>query len=400
MVAMRFDYRDIFRSARLAFSFQRMWIQFVGLLCGYLGYVIFTYLSMVIEGKDLGGSWSRFGLLPYNSLVPLRIGLIPFIIGLFILLFSWLVTSTGVARATYMHLKGNTFYSWREAFSFALRKKGTSVISTPVAIFIMAFFTCLGGAVVGLVARIPYLGELGISLFAIVWFMISLFVIFILMALHVSLLLTPAILATTDDDAFEGIFQSFSTLYSQPWRLILYEILLGMVALLGFGIFVFFAKQGWRLMTTIFIWGMGDKYADLSYAASYLLQTWIYPAATWSKTILGEYSSYFLFTHDFSAIGLPVVMTISSWILAICMVVIGGFILSYLFAVVNVGQCVIFLVLKKKKDDENLLERKDKEEEEEEKETEEKKEEKEEEKKVEKKKRSPQKKERKKPSSK
>ena len=144
MVAMRFDYRDIFRSARLAFSFQRIWIQFVGLLCGYLGYIVFTYLSLIIDGKGLGGSWSRFGLLPYTSFTPLRISLIPFIIGLFLLLFFWLVTSTGVARATYMQLKGNTFYSWREAFSFALKKKGSSVISTPIAIVAMAFFYMFG----------------------------------------------------------------------------------------------------------------------------------------------------------------------------------------------------------------------------------------------------------------
>ncbi len=366
MVTMRFDYRDIFRSARLAFSFQRIWIQFIGLLYGYLGYTIFTYLSLVIDGKHLGDSWSRFGLLPYATFTPLRIGLIPFIIGLFLLLFFWLVSSTGVARATYMQLKGNTFYSWRESFTFALKRKGSSVISTPIAIVAMAFFTGLGGVVIGLVGRIPYLGELGISLFAIVWFMAALFIIFILMAFHVSLFLTPAILATTDDDAFEGIFQSFSTLYSQPWRFIFYELLVVILAVVGLGIFMVFAKQAWRLMTTILIWGMGDKYADLSYGASYLLQNWIYPIAAWSKAVLGEYSSYFLFTHEFSAIELPVVMTISSWILAVFMVIIGGFVFSYLFTVFNAGQCTIFLILKKKKDDENLLERKDKEEEEEE----------------------------------
>ncbi len=370
MVAMRFDYRDIFRSARLAFSFQRIWIQFIGLLYGYVGYLIFTYLSLIIDGKNLGDSWSHFGLLPYAVFTPLRIGLIPFVVGLFLLLFFWLIASTGVARATYMQLKGNTFYSWREAFTFAFKKKGSSVISTPIAIFAMAFFVGLAGVVVGLVGRIPYLGELGISFFAIVWFMASLFIIFILIAFCVSLFLTPAILATTDDDAFEGIFQSFSTLYSQPWRFIFYELLVVLLAVVGLGVFAFFAKQAWRLMTTILIWGMGDKYADLSYGASYILQTWIYPIATWSKAVMGEYSSYFLFTHEFSAIELSIVMTISSWILAVFMVITGGFILSFLFTIYNAGQCVIFLILKKKKDDENLLERKDKEEEEEEEEEE------------------------------
>ncbi len=122
---------------------------------------------------------------------------------------------------------------------------------------------------------------------------------------------------------------------------------------------------------------MGDKYADLSYSASYLLQNWVYPAFAWSKALLGEYGSCFFFARHFPAIELPAVMTISSWIFAIFLIIIGGFILSYPLAIFNAGNSIIFLILKKKKDDENLLERKDREEEEEEgiKEEEEKKEE-------------------------
>lgn len=387
MVAMRFDYRDIFRSARLAFSFQRLWIQFIGMFCGYLGYVVLTYVSLLVAGRNFGVFWSRFGLLP--SVVGLHLPWYSWIIfaaGVFFLLFSWLVTSTGVARAVYMNLKGNNFYTWKEAFTFALKKKGGSVVSTPIAIFAIAFFLGLGGVVVGLLGRIPYVGELGISLFSTIWFMASIFLVFVVLALGVSLLLTPAILATTDDDAFEGIFQSFSTLYSQPWRLILYEVLLVLVALFGFGVFAFFAKKAWGLMTTILIWGMGDKYADLSYTASYFLQNWIYPAVAWSRALLGEYSSCFFFTRDITAIELPLVMTISAWIFAIFLVIVGGFVLSYPLAIFNAGNSIIFLILKKKKDDENLLERKDREEEEEEEEEKEEGEKKEEEKKGEEKK--------------
>jgi len=192
------------------------------MFCGYLGYVVLTYVSLLVAGRNFGVFWSRFGLLP--SVVGLHLPWYSWIIfaaGVFFLLFSWLVTSTGVARAVYMNLKGNNFYTWKEAFTFALKKKGGSVVSTPIAIFAIAFFLGLGGVVVGLLGRIPYVGELGISLFSTIWFMASIFLVFVVLALGVSLLLTPAILATTDDDAFEGIFQSFSTLYSQPWRLIL-----------------------------------------------------------------------------------------------------------------------------------------------------------------------------------
>ena len=367
MVAMRFDFRDVFRSARLAFSFQRLWIQFYGLAIGWFFYVLLTYASFLLAGKNFGVLWSRFGLLPcaLGSNLPWYSWVI-FALGAFILLFAWLVTSTAVARASYMSLKGNNFYTWKEACAFAFKKKGGSVIATPLAIIAIALFTGLGGVVVGLLGRIPYVGWLGISLFSVIWYMASFFLIFVGLALGVSLFLTPAVLATTDDDAFEGIFQSFSILYSQPWRFIIYELLLGVIAVVGFGIFSFFAKKAWGLMTTIFIWGMGDKYADLSYYATYLVQNWIYPAFAWSRALLGDFSAYLFFTHDVAAIDLSLVMTISAWIMGIFMVLIGGFILSYPLAIFNVGNSIIFLVLKKKKDEENLLERKDREEEEEE----------------------------------
>ena len=305
MVAMRFDYRDIFKSARLAFSFQRIWIQFIGLFFGYLGYVILTYLSFLTAGNNFDVLWARFGLIP--SVLGYHLpwySWILYILGLIILVFTWLITSTSVARATYMQLKGNTFYTWKEAFAFGFKRKGASVISTPIAIFIIAFFMGLGGVFIGLLGRIPYVGEVGISLFSVIWFFASLFVLFILIATGVSFIMTPSILATTDDDAFEGIFQSFSILYSQPWRFIIYELLLGVIAVAGFGVLAFFAKKAWTLMTTIFIWGMGDKFADLSYGATYLLQNWIYPAVAWSRALIGDCSYLLFFSRDFTAIEL------------------------------------------------------------------------------------------------
>jgi len=366
MVSLRFDYRDIFKSARLAFSFQRLWIQFVGLFFGYLGYVIFTYVSLLVSGYDIGRFWARFGLVPTiaDQYLP-WFGWVLFIIGAVILVISWLVTSTAVARAVYMSLKGNTFYTWREAFAFALKKKG-SIVSTPIAIFAIAFFTALGGFVIGLLGKIPIAGELGMSLFTIIWFLASLFLVFVIITLFVSFVLTPAILATTDDDAFEGIFQSFSIISSQPWRFILYEVLLLLISVVGLGIFAFFAKHAWLLMTTIFASGMGDKFIDLSNGATYLLQTWIYPFVAWSRAILCDYSCYFSFARDVVGSELPVVMTVSAYIFAIFLVIIGGIVASFPLAIFNGGNSLIFLILKKKKDDENLLEREDKEEEEEE----------------------------------
>ncbi len=367
MVKLRFDFRDIFRAARLALSLQRLWIQSVGLFFGYVGYLIFTYIAILTTGTQFNTVWMRYGLLPHIATYHLSwYGYVFFGLGILIFVLFWMITSSAVARAVYMNLKGFTFYTWKDSFKFSFSKMG-SIIATPLSILAIVFITGLIGIVIGLIGKwIPFLGVLGISLFTFIWFAASVFLIFIILGLGVSFLLTPSILATTDDDAFEGIFQSFSTMYSQPWRLIMYETVLIAVSIVGFLFMSFFFKQAWKLMNMILIWGMGEKFVDLSYKASYLLQNWVYPAILWSKSILGEYASYFFFTRTFVPIEVSAIMNISAWIVAMFLIFIGGYLLSYPIAIFNSGNSVIFIILKKIKDNENLLERKDREEEEDE----------------------------------
>lgn len=366
MVKLRFDFRDIFRAARIALSLQRLWIQSVGLFIGYLGYLIFTYIAILTTGAQFKAVWLRYGLLPHIGMYHFSwYGYALFGLGILIFILFWMITSTAVARAVYMYLKGFSFYTWKDSFKFSFSKLG-SIIATPVSIAAIVFFTGLGGVVIGLLGKIAYVGEIGIAIFTPVWFAASVFIVFILLGFGVSLLLTPSILATTDDDAFEGIFQSFSTTYSQPWRLVIYEVLLFVVSMAGFLFMSLFFKQAWNLLNMIVIWGMGDKFVDLSYRASYLLQNWVYPAILWSKSILGEYASYFFLSRTFISTEIPAVLNASAWIMALFLVFIGGYLISYPIAIFNSGNSIIFLVLKKKKDAENLLERKDREEEEDE----------------------------------
>jgi len=367
MITMRFDYRDLFRSNRLALSFQRLWIQFVGLICGYGAYVVFTYAGLLLAGKHLDALWPRYGLLPCAFSVPVPwYSTILFGLAVFIAVFAWLVSGTAVSRAVYMNMKGNVFYTWKEAFRFALKKKSGSVIFTPLTIAIIAVMTGAGGFLIGFLSKITsYFGDFGISLFAIFWFMATLFLVFVLFALVVSLFLTPPVLATTDDDAFEGIFQSFSILWSQPLRFVIYEILIIISAVFGFGVLALIAKKTWLLMTTILTWGMGSEYADLSYYASYLLQNWIYPAVAWSKALLQSVAPHVFFARDFVNIDVPAHIGVAAHIFAVGLVVIGGFVFSYPLAIFHTGNTISFLILKKIKDDDNLLERKDREEEDE-----------------------------------
>ena len=140
--------------------------------------------------------------------------------------------------------------------------------------------------------------------------------------------------------------------------------------------------------------GMGEKYENLSFNATYLFKKALEPAVTWLQELLvpaviwlyelfvptiysakeiiekvafiGKINNLFELEKLPESVTLSGTEVVSSYILAFFMVIICGFVLSYALSIYNVGCTYIFLILKKKKDDENLLERKDREEEEEE----------------------------------
>jgi hypothetical protein len=244
-----------------------------------------------------------------------------------------------------------------------------------LAILIILFLA--GGAVIGLLGKIPIVGELGFSVFYLLWILAGLLVVYFIIILGVSVFLAPAIIATTDDDAFEAVFQSFSTFWNQPWRIIIYEGLAGALSIVGFIVLAFLVKQAFLITDSIFATVMGDKYINLMGQGMYVLSGWVAVTIVWMQSMFGDSIGLFYFSNEFLQLDIPVVLNISSYIFAIMVLIFGAIVVSYGLSTFNVGNTLIYLILRKKKDDENLLERKDREEEEED-EEEEQKEEKEE----------------------
>ncbi len=370
MQQMRFGFQDIFKAPRLALSLQRIWIQFVGLLVGYVGYLIFTYVSIAVTGLGLSLAWKKYGLLP--CLFPEMAtwySYVIFAVGVVWLVVVYLVTATAVSRATYMLAKGNNFYTWKEAFRFSIKKTG-SVVASPLAIVILIALFVIGGLVVGLIGKIPYIGELGLTLFTPLWFIASLLIVFFVLVLGVAMLQVPAVIATTDDDAFEAVFQSFSILWSQPWRLIFYEALTGVLSLFGFVVLAYLSKKAFIVCDRIFAYSMGADFINISAHAMYMLSVWVTHSIVWMKSIFGDFAGFIYFSREFDPLMIPGYQIVSAYFFAIWYLIIGGFIVSYGISSFNVGNTITYLILRKKKDDENLLERKDREEEEEEEEEE------------------------------
>jgi hypothetical protein len=367
MQALRFGFHDLFRAPRLAFSLQRMWIQFLGMGVGYVFYFVLTYIGYLLSGFPLAALWVQFGLLPCLFACSDGVSWIGWLfyglgsIGLFV---AFLFTNTAVARATYMAMKGHPFYSWREAFSFAGRK-WASVVIAPLSLFALMAMVLIAGFFVGLLGKIPYIGVLGLSLATILWFLAALFLLYIILVTLVSIWLAPAIIATSDEDAFEVVFQSFSLTWSQPWRVLGFQVQTLILALLSLTIMAIMGKTAVLIMNSLLSAAMGNDYTTLAYNGQALLQNALSASRELVEFACRWLVRFFYFSKQYpypDFAGIPTTIAFSSWIYAGSLLFVMGWILAYGLSTYTVGNVLSYLSLRKRKDGENLLERRDKEE--------------------------------------
>ena len=366
MTKFYFDVRDVFRAPRLALSAKKILLQFMGLLVGYLGYLVFTYLAFLSSGSSFSETWEYRGLFPFGDFLFTEwYSWLIFIFGCLIALICWLLASTMVAKVTYEQLKGDDFYSSKEAFRF-LKKHFAPAFLSPLSMLAFIAFLIICGIIVGLLGKIPYLGELGIGIFYLIpLFAAALCLAYVIFIFFVSLLLAPAVVATLKEDTFETIFQIFSTVWNQAWRYFVYTGLVGLMSKLGifiFGYFSFRAVQFIHLSCGVF---MKDKLTDITeQALSYI---------TIPERFLDYFSNIFAglnFRFHLPEIGPGIYLNwsgeISAFLIAISLIFIIFMVLSYGLAIISTGQTVTYIILRNKKDDDDLLKRKTETEEEEE----------------------------------
>src|SRR3970282_224428 len=132
-----FDYRDIFRAPRLALSGKKLFIQTFGFVIGYVGYLILTYIAYSLSGFPISETWDSYGLFPlYDFAFNNWISWVIWGAGVAFMLVSWLLSNTCVAKVTYEQLKGDEFYSAKEAVRF-LKKNWKTVLLSPLSILLM-----------------------------------------------------------------------------------------------------------------------------------------------------------------------------------------------------------------------------------------------------------------------
>jgi hypothetical protein len=372
MKPLYFDIRDIFRTPRLSLSGKKIWVHAIGLGLGWAIYLILSYFALIINGQSISEIWQTHFLFPCLWNVHLPIIWYAWVIyglGIALWLVIFLLASLAVSRITYKQLKGDEFYSSGDSYKY-IKKHGTAVIMGPISIAIILAFFIVMAIIAAWLAKWPVLDIIFLGIPYLLYFVVAVFVIYTAIVFAVALILAPSIVGTAEEDTMETVFQSYSTLWAQPWRLVIYEAVvctLGAAAVWIYGYAMIFA---YRFFNFVFgqSWLMGGKISRITEQASSYFFGVNSPLTPFISKIFNQYTP--------AALGMvrPLYLTttdiITIVLVTLALFVVGASVVAYLFTNFSVGQSLIYIILRKKKDDEDLIERKDEDELEEEEEDE------------------------------
>ncbi|MDI6740572.1 MAG: hypothetical protein QME74_09440, partial [Candidatus Edwardsbacteria bacterium] len=349
MLKLYFDYKDVFRAARLGLSPKKMWVLFCGLLLGFVSYGVFGYLAHLAAGRSLADVWAIFGLvpLPWNDF-----GVWAWLLwaaGALCFLVCYLLSAAVAAKITTEQLQGNEFFEAKEGVKF-LKENWKSALGGPAVLILFAVFILICGLLMGLWGRIPVVGELTVSLFAIPVYFVCLFLVFLAVALVVGVFYAPVITGATKSDTFDSLFETFSSITGQPWRLVVYTALLKLVSLAGFLVFGCFTAGALAIAFNTLGFAMGEKFVNIAVAGfnNY--------TPGWALDILIRISrgcgpcQFLLAAPDLNWAG-----QISAFIVGMSINAIRLLMLAYLMSSFVAGQTIIYGIIVMKRDERNIF---------------------------------------------
>jgi len=356
MQALTFDYRDIFRIPRLAWSSRKIHIAFRGILAAWGLYLVTTYLALLLTetGRKTGivSLFRYFEFFP--CLVPASPGTVPLIvwfIGIALSGFVLLLTAAAVARVAFEDLRGNEVYQTKEAIGFARKQKYNIALAVLVPL-VLAFFVFLVFTAVGAAGRIPVLGEAVVSLFAFPLFLWALLGIFTLAAFFAAAFLVPAVSACTGEDVLEVVIQVFSSLYKEPCRLFFYECLAKIVIKLTVLVLAFASLVSFHVMNVLIGLAMGFKYSEILTTALYRIP-FLMESKVFVSSMLGLQNILGV-PYIVDTAAAPASVKAAGWVFGVGMILVFVWIVSYCFSAFASSQVVIYLAIRKRKDGDDL----------------------------------------------
>ena len=367
---LNYNYTDIFRAPRLALSGKKILFLIKGNLFGYIAYFIFSLISLLSTGMSTQEIISKYGLYPCLFGHQAEwFSWVVYFFGISIWFFALMLSLTGVCRIFLKQLKGNDFFSGKDASKFVFKHRHALVL-TPITIFLIIIFFLLLASIFALIGKIPVIGNLTLSILYILYFLGSVFTILSTFVLFTSLIYTPSIVGLYEEDTMGSVFQTYSITFSQPWRILFYNIILAILIFIGIEIYSWVCLNSIGLISYIFGQNvfMGDQFFVIhNHSLSVVFPNVIVDTFVHYKTLILEKINLnsgipLLFSPSTNLAGLndlSVIETISSILLSIVYFTIALSVFSYGLAMLAVGQSLMFVTFKKLSDDDDLIFRAD-----------------------------------------
>lgn len=359
MTTLHWNFKDLFRALRLGFSAKKIWMSCLGLLLGLTGYSGLTYLAYSVAGHDVLTVWENYRLLPFPEPDFLPFPWFAWIVygaGVLFLLVVLLITGTAVSKVAYEQLRGDEFYESKEAFRFALKNASSVLLSPMLILSFLAFIVCLG-IILGLIGLIPQFGVAFTGLMGLFAFFASLFIVYLGIVLLFCILLGPAVTGTTRSDMFDTLFEVFSCVNEQPWRLIWYTILVSSIAKAGSFILGLASSLAGRIGYSVLRLVMGSRVTNLFDNAAFYFKVnlpdwWPLRELFRLQTQLYGLPQIYMPT-DYQPAGWG--NDIGSLLLGVVFYAVALMVLGYGLSIWFTGQTFSYMVLVNKKDSKNIL---------------------------------------------
>ena len=367
---LNYNYTDIFRTPRLALSGKKILFLIKGNLIGYTAYFIFSLISLLSTGMSTKEIISKYGLYPFLFGHQAEwFSWFLYFFGISIWFFALMFSLTGVCRIFLKQLKGNDFFSGKDASKY-VSKHRHAVVLTPITILLIIIFFLLLASLFALVGRIPVIGKLTLAIFYIFYFLGSVFTILSAFVLFTSLIFTPSIVGLYEEDTMGSVFQTYSIAFGQTWRILLYNIILAFLIFIGVEVYSWVCLNSVGLIGYIFEQNifMGDKFSIIhNHSLSIVFPNVIIDTLVYYKTMILEKINLnsgipLLFSPptNFTVLNdLSLIETISSILLSIVYFTIVLSVFSYGLSMLAVGQSLMFITYKKLSDDDDLIFRAD-----------------------------------------
>ncbi len=256
-----FNFIDVLRAPARALSAKKIFAMTFFICLGLVVYDIFTYIALAVQGENLGFVYSAYGLTPFFKLAfSNTIAQIVFIVGALLAVLCLMLGFMAVAIIDIEAVRGNRFLSAFKAIRFSFQRL-PQILFSELAIIVFIAFIILLYVLLGLICRIPIIGDWLYSItFVMPGFIVAILTLFVFLVFQLSVVLMPAVAAAErTGESFSVILETFSTIIRQPVRWGLYTLYSLVAAKVCGFVYAYFCYRSVQFIGWATQIGGGDK---------------------------------------------------------------------------------------------------------------------------------------------